>query len=281
MAWALRAARHPPLVIDLISLASSHIAHRVALPDGREAWTVLGADGGEVEPAAGFLRYLHRIERSPNTVRAYAHDLKLFFEFLAGRGLAWDAVGVADLGGFRGVVAPPGGERGAASGARPARSASTTNRALSAVMGFYEFHARHGVPVAARLVERGRSGRGSYRPFLYGIAKGSSRARAGRLRTVRELPKVLTLAQIAAVIAAQRRSARSVSVRAAGGDGDACLAGVGASPRGHAHVGAAGGAGAAGGQRQRRARARARGGSRSSLMGWCGCTRSIWPRSTG
>ena len=72
-------------------------------------------------------------------------------------------------------------------------------------MGFYDFHARHGVPVAAALVERGRRGWGSYRPFLYGIAKGSSRARAGRLRTVRELPKVLTLAQIAAIIAAQRR----------------------------------------------------------------------------
>ena len=41
---------------------------------------------------SGFLRYLHRIERSPNTVRAYAHDLRLFCEFLAGRGLAWDAV---------------------------------------------------------------------------------------------------------------------------------------------------------------------------------------------
>ena len=48
---------------------------------------MLGVDGGEVGPVSGFLRYLHRIERSPNTVRAYAHDLKLFWDFLAGRGL--------------------------------------------------------------------------------------------------------------------------------------------------------------------------------------------------
>ena len=186
-------------------MASSHIAHRVALPDGREAWTVLGADGGEVEPVAGFLRYLHRIERSPNTLRAYAHDLRLFFEFLAGRGLAWDAVAVADLGDFAGWLRRPAENVVLLPGARPARSNSTTNRALSAVLGFYDFHARHGVPVAAALVERGRRGWGSYRPFLYGIAKGSSRARTGRLHTVRELPKVLTLAQIAAIIAAQRR----------------------------------------------------------------------------
>ena len=68
---------------------------------------MLGADGGEVEPVAGFLRYLHRIERSPNTLRAYAHDLRLFFEFLAGRGLAWDAVAVADLGDFAGGTCGP------------------------------------------------------------------------------------------------------------------------------------------------------------------------------
>jgi integrase len=205
VAWALRARSAPPLVTIDSALASSHIAHRVALPDGREAWTVLGVDGSEVGPVSGFLRYLHRIERSPNTVRAYAHDLKLFWDFLAGRGLAWDAVRVADLGDFAAWLRRPADNVVLLPDVRPARSSSTTNRALSAVMGFYEFHARHGVPVAAALVEHGRRGRGSYRPFLYGIAKGSSRARVGRLRTVRELPKVLTLAQIVAVIAAQRR----------------------------------------------------------------------------
>jgi integrase/recombinase XerD len=74
-------------------LAPAHIVHRVVVPDGREAWTVLGRDGSEVGPVSAFLRYLHRIERSPNTVRAYAHDLKLFWDFLAGRVLAWDGVG--------------------------------------------------------------------------------------------------------------------------------------------------------------------------------------------
>ncbi len=166
---------------------------------------MLGVDGCEVGPVSAFLRYLHRIERSPNTVRAYAHDLKLFCEFLGGRGLAWDAVAVADLGDFAAWLRAPAPNVVLLPGARPARSSSTTNRALTAVMGFYEFHARHGVPVAAALVEHGRQGRGSYRRFLYGIAKGSSRARVGRLRTVRELPQVLTLAQIVAVIAAQRR----------------------------------------------------------------------------
>jgi integrase/recombinase XerD len=204
VAWTLRVIRHPPRH-DRSGLGSSHIAHRVALPDGREAWTVLDVSGAEVGSVSAFLRYLHRIERSPNTVRAYAHDLMLFWDFLADRALAWDAVTVADLGDFAAWLRRPAPNVVPLPGVRPARSPATTNRALTAVMGFYEFHARHGVPVAARLVEQGRGGRGSYRPFLYGIAKGSSRARVGRLRTVHDLPKVLTLAQMVAVIAAQRR----------------------------------------------------------------------------
>ena len=41
-----------------------------------ESWTVLGDDGVPVEPVERFLAYLFWIERSPNTVTAYAHDLK-------------------------------------------------------------------------------------------------------------------------------------------------------------------------------------------------------------
>jgi integrase/recombinase XerD len=136
VAWALRALRHRLLVTVSPVLASSHIAHRVALPDGREAWTVLDVNGAEVGSVSVFLRYLHRIERSPNTVRAYAYDLKLFCEFLAGRGLAWDAVGVADLGDFAAWLRAPAPNVLLLPGARPARSSSTTNRALTAVMGF-------------------------------------------------------------------------------------------------------------------------------------------------
>src|SRR5260370_1255818 len=47
-----------------------------------ESWTVL--DGGwlVVEPAGEVLSYLHSVERSPNTGKAYAHDVRDYFEFL-------------------------------------------------------------------------------------------------------------------------------------------------------------------------------------------------------
>lgn len=60
------------------------IVQRVVSPVNEvESWTVLDADGAPVAPIERYLAYLTRIERSPNTVKAYAHDLKDWFEFLS------------------------------------------------------------------------------------------------------------------------------------------------------------------------------------------------------
>ncbi len=52
-----------------------------------------------VEPAERYLAYLAAIERSPDTVRAYAVSLKLWFEFLGHAKVGWDAAGVEDVPG--------------------------------------------------------------------------------------------------------------------------------------------------------------------------------------
>ena len=60
---------------------------RVASSGSRvESWTVLGDDEVPVVPIERYLLYLSDIERSPNTVKAYAHDLK---DFLALLTLPW------------------------------------------------------------------------------------------------------------------------------------------------------------------------------------------------
>ena len=61
-----------------------------------------------------FLAYLTDIERSPNTVKAYAHDLKDYWVFLAYRGLEWREVRLEDIGAFVGWLRlPPAGRDGA------------------------------------------------------------------------------------------------------------------------------------------------------------------------
>ncbi len=63
------------------------LVHPVAVPgSGTRSWTVLGDDDVPVVPVDRFLAYLTDIGRSPNTVKAYSHDLKDYWEFLGFRG---------------------------------------------------------------------------------------------------------------------------------------------------------------------------------------------------
>ena len=72
---------------------------RVAMPASRaESWTVLGDDDIPVGPVERYLAYLTAIGRSPNTIKAYAHDLKDFFTFLGWRGLDWREARLEDFG---------------------------------------------------------------------------------------------------------------------------------------------------------------------------------------
>ena len=66
------------------------LVQRVVMPaSSLESWTVLGDNDLPVAPIERYLAYLTNIERSPNTVKAYAHDLKDYFTFLDLRGLDW------------------------------------------------------------------------------------------------------------------------------------------------------------------------------------------------
>jgi hypothetical protein len=78
---------------------------RMLLPGTRaESWTVLGDDGVPVEPVERWLAYLSDVDRSPNTVKAYAHDVKDFLRVPcgAGSGLAGGAAG--ERWGVRGLA---------------------------------------------------------------------------------------------------------------------------------------------------------------------------------
>ncbi len=72
---------------------------RVVMPSGVESATLL-LEGVVVEPVERFLAHLTSIERSPNTVKAYAHDLQDFFVYLGSRDLQWSSVALEDVGRF-------------------------------------------------------------------------------------------------------------------------------------------------------------------------------------
>ncbi|WP_371869946.1 site-specific integrase [Mycobacterium kubicae] len=122
----------------------------VVMPFGdRESWTLVDQDAVVVEPVEAFLSHLHAIERSPNTVKAYAHDLRDWFEFLDRGGLVWSRVRLEEVGRFVAWLRLPAAGRVGNVSALPTAesmcSEATVNRKLSAISAFYEFHQRHGV----------------------------------------------------------------------------------------------------------------------------------------
>ncbi len=173
---------------------------------GAESWTLLGDDGAVVEPAERYLAYLAAIERSPNTVRAYAISLKLWFEFLAWARLDWAEVGIEDMARFVAWLRAPAPNVVVLADGAGVRRPATVNRYLAGVFGFYDHHARSGLGVAAELVAWRRVSRGSYKPFMHHVTKGKPiPVRPVKLHVPRQAPRTLEPGQIVAVLAATER----------------------------------------------------------------------------
>src|SRR3954454_18495950 len=150
-----------------------HRAQRVRRRDGGLSATVLGP-GGVVAPVEEDLAFLDDLGRSWHTVRGYASDLALFFDFLAGRGLDWQRVEMPEAAAFSAYL-----RRTNRSGAQadvvvlrpvePARAPASVQRTLSVVFGFYDFHSYTALArgLAASRVRRA------------GVRRGASRSSSG------------------------------------------------------------------------------------------------------
>lgn len=181
----------------------------VVMPFGdRQSWTLVDQDSGVVEPVEGFLAHLHAVERSPNTVKAYAHDLRDWFEFLDQRGVVWSRVRLEDVGRFVAWLRLPASARignvAVLPAAESACSEATVNRKLSAISAFYEFHQRHGVDLGDLLTtwQRRRAHGRSWRPLLAHLGSRPERARRIGLRAERRIADTLDAEQTAAIVAA-------------------------------------------------------------------------------
>lgn len=184
---------------------------RVVMPESEfESWTVLGEDQLPIVPVERFLAYLASVEKSPNTIKAYAHDLKDWFTYLAGHGRDWRSVALEDVAGFVAWLRLPPQARDGAVVVLPTVahhcSAASVNRKLAALTSFCGFHARHGVQLSGLLVAMVPAGRrgGSatvYKPFLHHVTKSEpQRRRAVTLTQPRLRPKVLTVKQVQSIL---------------------------------------------------------------------------------
>jgi site-specific recombinase XerD len=136
---------------------------RIIMADSHErSWIVLDEDGRPIREVNEYLLYLHNLGRSPNTVRAYAHHLRLFHEFLMNGRRDWKKLVLTDLATFVGWL------RVSSRAAQEPRTDSTINVILAALGSFYEYQDRLGVETE---ISRSRrfGAKSSYKLFLHHI----------------------------------------------------------------------------------------------------------------
>ncbi|MGI5243394.1 tyrosine-type recombinase/integrase [Dactylosporangium sp. CA-139066] len=136
--------------------------------DGSISYTVVGGDGLPVESVEVFLRWLTSAGRSPNTVAAYAHDLRDFVEWLAVTGRCFQRMDVDGVAEFFAWLRRPLAARQPDVLLLPGTPARVTNRTVqrkrSTLASFYAFHARRDSAVPAVL--GGIDGRRVTGPFV-------------------------------------------------------------------------------------------------------------------
>jgi integrase/recombinase XerD len=177
---------------------------RVHLPDtDLLSWLVLDDDFVPVQPILSYLTFLHDLDRSPNTIRACAHHLKLFWEYLRDERLCWTEIDVAQLAGFITWLRRPDPTMITLEPTPARRTNATIDLILSAVHGFYSFHMRLGTVPELPLHHLSTPYRRRYKPFLYGIAKAKpEQKRVVSVKREQRLPKTLTNEQVQALMAA-------------------------------------------------------------------------------
>jgi len=157
------------------------------VPDatGGTAWRCGDLDGARPRPwrgrAGGGVPGVPAVQgTSPNTVKSYARALALWWTYLAVFGLAWDALTLADVGGFLAWLRSGDGPQVISIEPRPARFAeSTISTRLRAVTSCYRFHELNGVALGGDLVRVVHGGRPAYQPMLEHVARTRGPSAAG------------------------------------------------------------------------------------------------------
>jgi integrase len=177
---------------------------------------LLGDDGEAIEVVGGFLRFLAARDCSPNTLVAYAHDLRHLWRFFARQELTWAQFSPPDSIAFleylRSVPSRRPRQRmtltvatADAEGPGTKLAPTTVNRILAAVSSFYEYAIVSGQLEGANPIEKRPDPAlqrvpQRHQPFMGRASRQRPVRRMVRVKTVQKMPRPLDEAQVAALL---------------------------------------------------------------------------------
>lgn len=170
---------------------------RVRLANDSGTWIILDDDHAPVQQLLSYLKYLHNLDRSPNTIRATAHRFKLFWDYLRDEHLCWTEMDVAQLAAFIPWLRRQDSQMISIAPQKAKRTNATINLTLGAVYGFSSYQMRLGAIPELPLYQLTIPHRGRYKPFLHGIAQSKPEAtRVVSVKPENKLPKTLAREQV-------------------------------------------------------------------------------------
>ena len=171
---------------------------RVRLPHTDQVrWIVLDDEFVPIQPICSYLTFLDDLGRSPNTIRATAHHLKLFWEYLRDEHLCWTEIDVAHLAAFISWLRRSEPEVISIENKKASRTNATIDQLLGAAHSFYQSHMRMKTIPELPLYQLSLPHRRRYKPFLHGIVKAKpEQRRVVSAKREHRLPKTLTASQV-------------------------------------------------------------------------------------
>jgi site-specific recombinase XerD len=141
-------------------------------------WIVVGEDYLPIEPISQYLFYLLSIKKSPNTIRTYAHHLKIYWEYLFSKKIDWKEVNIETIARFIATL------NGLIEGnivhltlEKSKRSERTINQIVVAIASFYQYQHQLGNIYEITFYHWRKSfySSQSFKPLLHHLSKSRNR----------------------------------------------------------------------------------------------------------
>ncbi|WP_220254494.1 tyrosine-type recombinase/integrase [Vreelandella rituensis] len=166
--------------------------------DTQDFWIVLDSDFLPIPQIDSYLKYLHSVGKSPNTIRSYAYHLKEFWLFLGSMDYEWNQVTLSEMSQFINFL-----KRGSVDNVVPLyqseskRTAKTINAIVTAVSSFYDYSSRLSDSKDPNVKKLVKGKKASYKPFLHHISKSeASTQNVLKLKEPKRLPEILTTKKV-------------------------------------------------------------------------------------